>query len=123
MKKKRLFVFLAILCIVLIGWEVAYRLYYDFHVYTEVQSPSEEYTLIIYVASRFDPVSEYLVPVSSSQSDYKLAYVELKNKKGKIIKKPAFICFDDVIIGNIDIDWEKDSSRVYYTKFDYVNLK
>lgn len=44
-KKKWLFILLTLFCILFAGWEISYRLYYDFKVYEKFQSPSSEYTL------------------------------------------------------------------------------
>jgi hypothetical protein len=124
MKRKRLFILLTLLCVLFAGWEISYRLYYDFKKYDEFQSPSGEYILTVYVASRFDPVSEYLIPFFSSQSPYKSAYVTLKNKDGKSIKNPIFLfCSHMVTIGEIEIIWDKRPNCIYYTKIDYIRLK
>ena len=78
-------------------------------------SPNSEYILEVYEETGYKPFFSL-----ASEQDFAEAYVVLKNKKGKVLLEPHWYASCDFLIGDLMIDW--DENRVYFTKFDYIDL-
>jgi len=75
----------------------------------------KQYTLEVYRQKNY----KSLIGLSSSH-DFAEAYVVLKNKQGKVLLEPHWYASCDFLIGDLQIDW--DENRVYFTKFNYIDL-
>lgn len=78
-----------------------------------IESPNKEYSLDIYVQKNFKHIG------FSSQNAYKDAKVVLKNNEGKTILKPNCT----FIIGDLNISWQLDEGKVYFTDKNFINIK
>jgi hypothetical protein len=58
----------------------------------------------------------------SSSSGFAEAYVVLKDKQGKVLLEPHWYASCDFIIDDLQIEWQEKVSRVYFTKFNYIDL-
>jgi len=56
----------------------------------------------------------------SSSAGFAQAYVKLKDKQGKVLLEPKWYASCDFIIGDLNVIW--DVNRVYFTKFNYIDL-
>lgn len=56
----------------------------------------------------------------SSSAGFAQAYVVLKDKQGKVLLEPKWYASCDFIIGDLDVRWSVN--RVYFTKFNYIDL-
>ncbi len=56
----------------------------------------------------------------SSSAGFAQAYVVLKDKQGKVLLEPKWYASCDFIIGDLDVGW--NVNRVYFTKFNYIDL-
>lgn len=95
----------------------AYFLFFNekYRVYKRYKSPDKKYELIVYVSKStgFDASSH-------SEADYKKAYVELIDRRGKRIVTKGDCYFT---IGDLYVEWKMEEQVVYYNKFDYIDLK
>lgn len=81
-------------------------------------SPDNKYLLEVYTEKDFKPTMSM-----ASESGFAKAYVILKDNKGNILVKPNWIKPCRFIIGDFAIEWQMEQNKVYFTKFNYIDLK
>ncbi|WP_298547669.1 hypothetical protein [uncultured Aquimarina sp.] len=87
-----------------------------FEEYKRHASPDGQYVLVVYVQKEM-----YAIGFSSQQS-HKSAYVALEDKNGKVLVKPGLFRSCEFSLGDFGAEWLMDENKVYYTKFDYIDL-
>lgn len=78
-------------------------------------SPTNEYILELYKELEFKPFFSL-----SSEQGFTEVYVMLKDNKGKVLLEPHWYASCYFHIGDLRVDW--DGNRVYFTKFNYIDL-
>ena len=109
MKKRIIFIFL-LLIIVFIYLSQAKYILRETYV-----SPDSDYILEVYGETEYQPFFSL-----ASEQGFAKAYVVLKNKQGKVLLEPHWYASCDFLTEDLMIDWGEN--RVYFTKFDYIDL-
>lgn len=78
---------------------------------------NKDYILEVYRQSNY---SSFLG--LSSSSGFAEAYVVLKDKQRKVLLSPHWYASCHFLIGDLQIEWQEKVSRVYFTKFNYIDL-
>ena len=110
MKKKIIFIFLLLIIVFIYLSQAKYTLQKTY------ASPNSDYILEVYEETGYKPFFSLV-----SEQGFAKAYVVLKNKQGKVLLEPHWYASCDFLIGDLMIDW--DENRVYFTKFNYIDLK
>jgi len=74
-----------------------------------------KYTLEVYQQSNDNSFAGLSSSVGFAES-----YVVLKDKQNKVLLEPHWYASCDFIIGDLDVRWS--INRVYFTKFNYIDL-
>ncbi len=111
-------ILIAIVLLILIALVVYVISRPKFVLQTTHTSPDNKYILEVYTEKGFKPTMSM-----ASESGFAKAYVILKDNKGNILAKPNWIKPCRFIIGDLAIEWQIEQDKVYFTKFNYINLK
>lgn len=80
-------------------------------------SPNKEYVLELYTQTNFKHIG------FTNQTDFKKAYVVLKNSNGDILAKPNAFNSCTFSKGDFKVFWELENDKVYFTKFNFIDVK
>jgi len=80
-------------------------------------SPNKEYVLELYTQTNFKHIG------FNNQTDFKKAYVVLKNNNGDILSKPNAFNSCTFSKGDFKVFWELENDKVYFTKFNFIDVK
>jgi len=75
-----------------------------------------KYTLEVYQQSNDNSFAGLSSSVGFAES-----YVVLKDKQNNVLLEPHWYASCDFIIGDLAVDW--DENKVYFTKFNFIDLK
>lgn len=81
------------------------------------KSTNSLYILEVYKEVSYKPLFSL-----SSEQEFAEAYVVLKDKRGKVLLEPHWYASCDFIISDLQVEWQDKVSRVYFTKFNYIDL-
>lgn len=81
-------------------------------------SPNSNYSLEVYKEKNYKPLISL-----ASESGFARAYVVLKDAQSNIILKPSWYAPCKFRVGDLNVDWQINQNRIYFTKFNYIDLK
>lgn len=115
MKSKMIYIVVAL--VLVIGISAYYFLKPKFKLAESIPSPNNEYVLDVYKQTNFSHFG------FSSQNAYKKTYVVLKDKQNTIIVEPGVFSSCTFTYAELKVFWEIENNKVYFTKFNYINLE
>lgn len=114
MKSKMIYIILILF--IVIGISTYCFLKPKFKITQTLESPDKAYVLEVYTQTNFKASG------LSNQQGFKKAYVLLKDANNNIIAKPSIFSSCQFILEDLNVYWELDDNKVYFTKFNYINL-